>query len=457
MSFFFTIAIVSLKISAIETGTIILEPEKLLDLVVEPCFETEHLKVLYPENSFGSLFSIGSDENGSIKRYPVCLTALTDKNEADWTELQDTGLFVSISTRIKFRLTELVNCQDKICIGSLHCDMMFHGHQMIFSRQQSTSCSGKKHKGVQKRPEQVYRLSPDFGYYKSCNSMLSKYWHQVRQHINKDKNNPDKIFRFNYEKTCPLSELPLKYEYQVSCIIKPTSWYMVDYHSRIDFDYQNHSTKSVTDRQAILVRTLNPVFHLTQRSFPYHMGRMMSIFLEKFSTQNNCGLRVHIHFLRLENLPFDIELNLKLKYSYTPTKNGSFSDKNVQTDEIRSIINITMNDRVELLHEAPAQNYSVQILSLEACHRTYGVVRMRNRNVTAILSEENFSTCKLFDFSNCTLRAMYAKSFALKIWYNFLPINGDGPEVDLMKQNEGGHGSPHGHHSSHCNGMDSHG
>lgn len=109
-----------------------------------------------------------------------------------------------------------------------------------------------------------YRLSPDFGAYEECQSVLSRHSHALSEVL--ARGGPlSKTLRFNTsDPDCPFNDLPTTYADYVSCTLNANEWYILDWHSSIRYEtyhngiygsyYANHTTSFVFQPSDNLLR-----------------------------------------------------------------------------------------------------------------------------------------------------------------------------------------------------------
>ncbi|KAK0422553.1 hypothetical protein QR680_007635 [Steinernema hermaphroditum] len=101
-----------------------------------------------------------------------------------------------------------------------------------------------------------YRLSPDLGYYTSCQRSISQYINHLVSHTNPSWNitNPK----------CPLQGLPSSYKDYLACDFIENKWYQLEYKSAIKYEtfynklyhshWANYSTSYVFKPERVLMR-----------------------------------------------------------------------------------------------------------------------------------------------------------------------------------------------------------
>lgn len=307
------------------------EQEVLTDIEVKPCFAKEKVKILYPDDSLESLYEVTDRQ--------FCVSGKTNKSKNNYDELKKNDEIVTISPSVRFKWSKLGYCVD--CETTTYCPIKYYGYQ------------------------ETYRLSPDFGYYKECNSQLSQYRFEVVQSMNKAVTE-DTSFTFPFHYQCPIKELPLKFESQSMCSLKSDHWYVLEYSSINEIELRNKSTLMVSYKSHWVFST---------HSEFYHDSGHEKVFLLKIKAVN-CSLKVLT--LMKSNLPFDV--NVEMRMSYSP---GNVSESNV----------IAMNGENlwdEIIYHF-STNYSSY--SVDFCYKGNASVKIGSRNVTAFISNGNQWLC----------------------------------------------------------------
>lgn len=312
----------------------LVKPEILTDVQVKPCFDKEKLEALYPDDSLGSLFEMTDRQ--------FCVAGKTNKRKEDYAELGNHVEVVSVSPIVRFKWTKLgcIDCEPTFC------PIKFFGYR------------------------ETYRLSPDFGYYKECNSQLSQYRHElVRSMSTGVMEDTSFVFPFHHE--CPITELPLKYENHLACKLKPDQWYLVEYSSWNEIEMRNKST--------LLFPFKNYWVFSTHDFFLPDSGH------EKFfvfkSKSLSCGLKVLVYIK--SDLPFDVNVELEM----------TFAAENQSSQKIKQInlINLSRENAWDEIVYQFATNFS--LYSVDICYKGSASVALKSRNITALLANGNQWLC----------------------------------------------------------------
>ncbi|KAF8365455.1 hypothetical protein PRIPAC_83284 [Pristionchus pacificus] len=187
-------------------------PETVRDLSIQLCSHEKNRN----SHSFGLLHLSPATVNW-------CVTATTNKGPAQ--QIDDFARSTKSSSLITFSWAPLNS--------PLSCSIQFNVSKPI------ELCTFNGYRSI-------YRLTPDFGAYSSCQSHLSKHVHGLSHSLHGGGKHNRKRRRREEDEDCPIINFPQTYNEFSSCQLGPETWYRLDARSAIfseEFVNGSYSTR----------------------------------------------------------------------------------------------------------------------------------------------------------------------------------------------------------------------